>query len=94
MTHTTCSLWSDAHDALCAGRWTAARVALEALAGRADNADALASLSAYVHTSGVPLTGELSAVLESRLEYVNRVACRNHQRAMLAIEAGWSSAFA
>lgn len=91
---TTHSLWCDAHSALCQGRWADARGLLEALAGKADNADTLSSLTAYTHTSGVPLTGEMYAVIDSRLAWVNRVACRNHARLVAAVEAGWASAFA
>lgn len=73
----TSNLWADTHSALCAGRWTDARVRLEVLASRHDNRDQLADLATYERLSGLrPLPDAYRPVIEARIAAVNRVANR------------------
>jgi hypothetical protein len=64
--HTTSELWDRAHCALAERRWSAAVGHLEALMGRADNADLLSDAKAY----GAP--AHLVQYLQDRIDACNR----------------------
>ena len=64
-TWATDAVWEAAHSSLCAGRWGAARLALEELLARSDNVDELRRVDAYA------LPDDLMGVLGDRIELVN-----------------------
>ncbi len=64
--HTTSELWDRAHCSLNEKRWSAATQHLEALMGRADNADLLSDARAY----GAP--EHLVQYLQDRIDACNR----------------------
>lgn len=66
----TNDIWTAAHSALCAARWTDARAHLDTLAGRSDNRDVLSSAATY------GATGQMADVLQARIEVCNRIAMR------------------
>lgn len=67
----TKQLWSEAHSALCAGRWATAYAAVDALNYRNDNVDTLCELEAYERAAGSPAPSPLREELKVRLGLVN-----------------------
>lgn len=67
-TKTTDQLFTAAHEALCAGRWSAALAALDLLGARSDNADLLPAASAY----RVP--AHITQLIQDRIDLVNAKA--------------------
>lgn len=68
---TTRSLWQAAHWALCDGRWSDARRALDSLALRSDIVDYLSDTATY----GVP--DHLLCVIGDRIKLVNSKVLRD-----------------
>ncbi len=64
----TTDLFAAAHEALCAGRWSEARAALDLLGDRSDNADLLPAASAY----SVP--AQIAQLIQDRIDLVNAKA--------------------
>lgn len=64
-------LWQQAHAALLAGKWSAARAWLDSLSRRSDIRDELLSLDVYERAAGVELHPTFRAVLSDRIELVN-----------------------
>ncbi len=62
---TTKTLWTETHEALCAGEWSQARKLLDELGTRRDNHDRLCSASDY-HVPAM-----LTGVIGDRIDLVN-----------------------
>ena len=64
----TTVLFTLAHNALCAGRWSEARRALDLLGDRSDNADLLPDAAAY------QVPGPIAQLIQDRIDLVNAKA--------------------